>query len=468
MLARNPRHLVSCALMDPWSTLGVSKTADEKEIKKAHRKLVLQHHPDVKGGGDCVAYARFMHIQEAYELIMGKRQGKDIDKRPADKSGWQFHDWYWKFSMRRRKGGLGATAAEEEEPSPGTLRQQWQAQMAGLKQKAAAKRSRQHQGRRGAGTAAAAAAAAPPGSPSSSSAAREGIWRSMTKNATNADKAAAQQAAAQTLAGQRLATVAAASATGQQPQPQPQPQHSKPTAAAAFTTAPEAAPLHHAATSAQTQPEQEQMQQEAEQQGGVDRHSGSSPSHIERLRQLLEHAASLVRTSAGSRGAQSGAEDQPAAASQYSHQPPPSWRHVSGRMSLEQLTALLNGHHQARPEAGEQHPLASHPVGASSAVPADELLRERFEISMRRHRSSQRQPLEPEGAVPAGGPAANCSEGLSDEELRQQLREQYRQRTSTPHTAKFANRDEVEGRLSSQLAGLKRRAALKQEVETSC
>jgi hypothetical protein len=452
---------------------------------------------------------------------MGKRQGKDIDNRPADKSGWQFHDWwvpcsrcsvqhlglnarpalwriepslpcdmhihlplltsaafirfcvhsphrYWKFSIRRRKGGLGATAAEEEEPSPGTLRQQWQAQMAGLKQKAAAKRSRQHQGRRGAGTAAAAAAAAPPGSPSSSSAAREGIWRSMTKNATNADKAAAQQAAAQTLAGQRLATVAAASATGQQPQPQPQPQHSKPTAAAAFTTAPEAAPLHHAAISAQPQPEQEQMQQEAEQQGGVDRHSGSSPSHTERLRQLLEHAASLVRTSAGSGDIQPGAEDQPAAASQQSHQPPPSWRHVSGRMSLEQLTALFNGHHQARPEAGEQHPLASHPVGASSAVPADELLRERFEISMRRHRSSQRQPLGAEGAVPAGGPAANCSEGLSDEELRQQLREQYRQRTSTPHTAKFANRDEVEGRLSSQLAGLKRRAALKQEVETSC
>lgn len=31
--------------------------------------------------------------QEAYELIVGKRQGKDIDGRPADKSGWQFHDW---------------------------------------------------------------------------------------------------------------------------------------------------------------------------------------------------------------------------------------------------------------------------------------------------------------------------------------------------------------------------------------
>ncbi|EFN55777.1 hypothetical protein CHLNCDRAFT_145222 [Chlorella variabilis] len=83
---------VACSLNDPWATLGVPQTASEKEIKKAHRKLVLQHHPDVRKD-DVVAHARFMRIQEAYELIMGKRQGKDIDNRPADKSGWQFHDW---------------------------------------------------------------------------------------------------------------------------------------------------------------------------------------------------------------------------------------------------------------------------------------------------------------------------------------------------------------------------------------
>ncbi len=38
---------VSAALHDPWATLGVSRSASEKEIKQAHRRLVKQ----VGGGG---------------------------------------------------------------------------------------------------------------------------------------------------------------------------------------------------------------------------------------------------------------------------------------------------------------------------------------------------------------------------------------------------------------------------------
>lgn len=30
--------------------------------------------------------------QEAYELIMGKRAGKDVEGRPTEKSSWDFHD----------------------------------------------------------------------------------------------------------------------------------------------------------------------------------------------------------------------------------------------------------------------------------------------------------------------------------------------------------------------------------------
>lgn len=125
-LQRRQRLQVTAALQDPWATLGVSRDASEKEIKKAHRKLVKQHHPDVKSN-DPMANARFIRIQEAYELIMGKRSGKDLEGVPGSRSSWSFHDWYWSFSTKRRAKARGfAGAAGGAEPAPD--REQWRAQ----------------------------------------------------------------------------------------------------------------------------------------------------------------------------------------------------------------------------------------------------------------------------------------------------------------------------------------------------
>lgn len=53
---------------DYYKILGVAKDADEKEIKKAYRKLAVIHHPD-KNPGDEAAEARFKDIGEAYETL---------------------------------------------------------------------------------------------------------------------------------------------------------------------------------------------------------------------------------------------------------------------------------------------------------------------------------------------------------------------------------------------------------------
>lgn len=63
-------------MTDPYSVLGVSKSANADEIKKAYRKLSRIYHPDanVNNPNKKQAEEKFKQVQEAYDQIMYERE----------------------------------------------------------------------------------------------------------------------------------------------------------------------------------------------------------------------------------------------------------------------------------------------------------------------------------------------------------------------------------------------------------
>jgi DnaJ-class molecular chaperone len=68
---------------DYYTTLGVSKTASDKEIKQAFRKLARKYHPDVNPG-DKGAEAKFKEVNEANEVLGDPEKRKKYDELGAN------------------------------------------------------------------------------------------------------------------------------------------------------------------------------------------------------------------------------------------------------------------------------------------------------------------------------------------------------------------------------------------------
>lgn len=82
---------------DYYATLGIPKTATEKEIKAAYRKLARKYHPDVNPGNKG-AEDKFKEISEAHEVL------GDADKR---KKYDQYGDQWKAYSQGGFPGGAG-------------------------------------------------------------------------------------------------------------------------------------------------------------------------------------------------------------------------------------------------------------------------------------------------------------------------------------------------------------------------
>jgi DnaJ-class molecular chaperone len=84
---------------DYYDILGVERTADQKDIKKAFRKKARESHPDVNRD-DPGAEAKFKDINEAYEVLSDSEKRAMYDRYGAD---WQ----------RYRDAGFDATSGPE-------------------------------------------------------------------------------------------------------------------------------------------------------------------------------------------------------------------------------------------------------------------------------------------------------------------------------------------------------------------
>jgi len=87
---------------DYYKTLGVDRSADDKAIKTAYRKLARKYHPDVNKG----AAERFKEISEAYTVLSDPEKRKRYDTLGPD---WE----------RYAQAGAGATAGGGRSPFEG-------------------------------------------------------------------------------------------------------------------------------------------------------------------------------------------------------------------------------------------------------------------------------------------------------------------------------------------------------------
>lgn len=99
-------------MRDPYQVLGVPRTADEKAIKSAFRKLAKQYHPD-QNKNNPKAKERFSEANAAYEILGDKEKRQLFDSGAIDAEGKERFQGFEGFGGGRGRSTRGGFAGAQ-------------------------------------------------------------------------------------------------------------------------------------------------------------------------------------------------------------------------------------------------------------------------------------------------------------------------------------------------------------------
>jgi len=100
-------------MRDPYEVLGVSKSANEADVKSAYRRLAKKLHPDANKH-DPKAASRFAELNAAYEIVGDSDKRKAFDRGEIDAEGKPRFQGFEGFGAQPGGGAHGPSGAHFE------------------------------------------------------------------------------------------------------------------------------------------------------------------------------------------------------------------------------------------------------------------------------------------------------------------------------------------------------------------